>query len=140
MRHCLKDIFLNRTTICSIKSTTGYLSKEIRSVCLKVNGILMVTESLDIMTKSQEHLKHLLIDGWIKEHEVYIHNKILLCLRKKSCPQRTMWVNLEGFVLAEISQGHTVIAGSCLYLKVRKAKLIEAGSRVVVIGILGWGD
>lgn len=30
----------------------------------------MVTESLDTMTKSWEHLKCLLIDGWIKKYEV----------------------------------------------------------------------
>lgn len=52
---------------------------------------------------------------------------------KEILPLRILWVNLEGFVLAEISQGKTVFAGSCLYLRIRKTELMEAGSGVVAI-------
>lgn len=51
---------------------------------------------------------------------------------KEILPLRILWVNLEGFVLAEISQGKTVFAGTSFYLKIRKAELMEAGSGVVV--------
>lgn len=52
---------------------------------------------------------------------------------KEILPLRTLWVNLEGFVLAEISQRKTVFTGSCLYLRIRKAELMEAGSGVVAV-------
>lgn len=52
---------------------------------------------------------------------------------KEILPLRILWVNLEGFVLAEISHGQPAFAGSCFYLKIRKAELMEAGSGVVAV-------
>ena len=100
----------NRTTLRSSNCTTRYLSKGYRCAVLKGHTHPHVYSSTINNSQRMERAQ-ISINGWMdKEDVIYIYNGVLLGNQKNEIlPFATMWMELEGIILSEISQRKTKI-------------------------------
>ena len=103
----LKNI-KNRITIWSNNSTSGYLSKENKTLIARDIVNPMLTVALPTRAKIWKQTKYSSIDKWVKD-VVHRYNGVLLSHKKnKISPFATTWKNLEKNILSEISQTELV--------------------------------
>ena len=94
-----------RITIWSSNSTSQYTHKEMKAETGRDICIPMLTAVLPRIAKRWD-ITQMLINRWIDEQNtLYIHNRILLTLKKNIILIHAMtWMNLEDVTLNEISQ------------------------------------
>ena len=100
----------NRTTLWPSNCTTRHLSKGYRCAVSKGHVHHHVYSRTIHNSQSMERAQ-MSIDGWMdKEGVVYIYNGVLLGNQKEwNLAICTMWMELEGIMLSEISQRKTNI-------------------------------
>ena len=100
----------NRTTLWPRNWTTRYLSKGNRYAVLKRHSHPNVSSSTINNSQSMERVL-MSINGWMDKEMVYIYTmEYYLAIKKNEIlPFATMWMELEGSMLSEISQRKTNI-------------------------------
>ena len=100
----------NRTTLRLSNCTTRYLSKGYRCAVLKGHMHPHVYSSTINSSQSMERAQCPSMDEWIKKMwYVYTMEYYSAIKKNEILPFATMWMELEGIILSEISQRKTNI-------------------------------